>query len=75
VRGSRDVSEWTEDWVYQRSSDATTKTGAGTMNQRCPNCGAPLDLDLAGVCSYCKAPVMSGRYDWVLTRIDQVQSW
>jgi predicted lipid-binding transport protein (Tim44 family) len=75
VRGNRDVSEWTEDWVYQRSSDATTKKGAGTLNQHCPNCGAPLDLDLTGVCSYCKAPVMSGRYDWVLTRIDQVQSW
>jgi hypothetical protein len=25
------------------------------------------------VCSYCKAPVMSGDYDWVLARIDQVQ--
>ena len=75
VRGNRDVTEWTEEWVFQRSSDATTKTGAGTMNQRCPNCGAPLDLDLAGVCSYCKAPVMSGKYDWVLTRIDQLQSW
>jgi hypothetical protein len=75
VRGNRNVEQWTEDWVYQRSSDATTKTGAGTMNQRCPNCGAPLDLDLSGVCSYCKAPVMSGKYDWVLTRIDQVQTW
>jgi predicted lipid-binding transport protein (Tim44 family) len=75
VRGNRDVQQWTEDWVFQRSSDATTKTGAGTMNQRCPNCGAPLDVDLAGVCSYCKAPIMSGKYDWVLTRIDQVQSW
>ena len=75
VRGNRDVEQWTEDWVYQRSSAATTKTGAGTMNQHCPNCGAPLDVDLAGVCSYCKAPIMSGKYDWVLTRIDQVQAW
>jgi predicted lipid-binding transport protein (Tim44 family) len=75
VRGNRDVQQWTEDWVFQRSSEATTKTGAGTMNQHCPNCGAPLDVDLAGVCSYCKAPIMSGKYDWVLTRIDQVQTW
>jgi len=75
VRGNRDVNQWTEDWVYQRASDATTKVGAGTMNQHCPNCGAPLDVDLAGVCSYCKAPIMSGKYDWVLTRIDQVQAW
>jgi predicted lipid-binding transport protein (Tim44 family) len=73
VSGHRDVQEWTEDWVFQRASDATTKKDAGTLNQRCPNCGAPLDVDLAGVCSYCKAPIMSGRYDWVLTRIDQLQ--
>jgi len=42
------------------------------MAQHCPNCGAPLDVDLSGVCSYCKAPIMSGAYDWVLSRIDQV---
>jgi predicted lipid-binding transport protein (Tim44 family) len=72
VRGDRSVGQFTEDWVFQRSSSATTNPKGGTLSQRCPNCGAPLDLDLAGVCSYCRAPVMSGRYDWVLSRIDQV---
>jgi predicted lipid-binding transport protein (Tim44 family) len=72
VRGNRSVEQWTEDWVFQRASSATTKAGGGTLSQKCPNCGAPLDLDIAGVCSYCRAPVMSGKYDWVLTRIDQV---
>jgi len=72
VRGNRNVEEWTEDWVFQRSSDAVTKPGNGTLSAHCPNCGAPLDVDLAGVCSYCHAAIMSGKYDWVLTRIDQV---
>lgn len=72
VRGNKSVDQWSEDWVFQRSSSATTKADGGTMQQRCPNCGAPLNLDLAGVCHYCKAPVMSGSYDWVLARIDQV---
>lgn len=72
VRGNRDVNQWTEDWVFQRSSQATTKADGGTMHQKCPNCGAPLDVDLAGVCRFCRASVMSGDYDWVLTRIDQV---
>ena len=73
VRGNKhDTSNWQEDWVFQRSSKATTKTDGGTMQQKCPNCGAPLDVDLAGVCKYCRAPVMSGDYDWVLARIDQV---
>ena len=73
VRGDRTVREWYEDWLFERSSKATTRPDGGTMAQRCPNCGAPLDVDLSGVCSYCKAPVMSGDYDWVLARIDQVQ--
>ncbi|HVM63793.1 MAG TPA: TIM44-like domain-containing protein [Acidimicrobiales bacterium] len=73
VRGDKHtMTPFQEDWVFQRSSSATTPTSGGTMDQHCPNCGAPLDLDLAGVCRYCRAPVMSGQYDWVLIRIDQV---
>jgi predicted lipid-binding transport protein (Tim44 family) len=73
VRGDRQVRQWVEDWVFQRSSSATTRSGGGTLDQKCPNCGAPLDLDLGGVCQYCHAPVMSGKYDWVLSRIEQVR--
>ena len=62
---------WTEDWTFTRSSSATTKDGSGTR-QNCPNCGAPLDLDAAGTCAYCKQLVMAGAYDWVLSRIEQV---
>ena len=72
IRGNRNVENWMEDWTFQRSSSATTPTGGGTMTAKCPNCGAPLDLDLAGVCRYCKAPVSSGSYDWVLARISQL---
>jgi predicted lipid-binding transport protein (Tim44 family) len=72
VRGSRDVGQWQEDWTFQRSSKATTKPAGGTLSAKCPNCGAPLDLDLQGVCKYCHAPIMSGAYDWVLARISQV---
>jgi predicted lipid-binding transport protein (Tim44 family) len=72
VRGNKQVGQWQEDWTWQRSSEATTKVGGGTLSAKCPNCGAPLDLDLQGVCKYCHAPVMSGKYDWVLARIAQV---
>ena len=75
VRGNRSVGNWAEDWTFQRSSSATTKPSGGTMSAKCPNCGAPLDLDLAGVCKYCKAPISSGAYDWVLARIAQVPSY
>jgi predicted lipid-binding transport protein (Tim44 family) len=72
IRGNKQVGQWQEDWTWQRSSQATTKTGGGTLSAKCPNCGAPLDLDLQGVCKFCHAPVMSGKYDWVLARIAQV---
>jgi hypothetical protein len=74
VRGHRDVEPWTEDWIFQRSAQATTKPGEGTMNRRCPNCGAPISITAEGTCEYCHAQVMSGKYDWVLARIDQVET-
>ena len=37
----------------------------------CPNCGAPLEINQVGECRYCKAAVTSGRFDWVLSRIEQ----
>ena len=72
VRGNRQVGQWQEDWTFQRSSDATTKVGGGTLSEKCPNCGAPLTVDLQGVCHYCKASIMGGKYDWVLARIAQI---
>lgn len=71
LRGDRVMRLWTEDWTFTRSSSATTKVGSGTR-QTCPSCGAPLDLDAAGTCAYCKQLVMAGAYDWVLSRIEQV---
>ena len=75
IKGDKSISDWAEDWVFQRKSNAVTKPNGGTMAKKCPNCGAPLNLDLAGVCAYCRAPVMSGEFDWVLTRIEQLPDY
>lgn len=72
VRGNKDIKQWQEDWTFQRSSSATTQVGGTTLGSKCPNCGAPLDVDLTGTCRYCKTLIMSGQYDWVLSRISQV---
>lgn len=58
------------DLVYQRSSRAAHLQSAGLFAQRCPNCQAPLDVDLDGCCMHCRADVMAGAFDWVLTRHD-----
>jgi predicted lipid-binding transport protein (Tim44 family) len=72
VHGNRQMAFWEQDWVFQRSSRAKSD-GEGTSGQRCPNCGAPLDVDIAGVCSNCKASVSSGDGAWVVVRADQAQ--
>ncbi|HUJ67068.1 MAG TPA: TIM44-like domain-containing protein, partial [Acidimicrobiales bacterium] len=59
VRGDKRVQQWMEDWTFQRSSSAKTPAGGGTLSSRCPNCGAPLEVDLTGQCKYCKALVSS----------------
>jgi predicted lipid-binding transport protein (Tim44 family) len=69
TRGKKEMEQWSEDWTFQRSSAAQTPKGGGTLANHCPNCGAPLQLDLTGVCSYCKALVSDGTFDWVLARI------
>ena len=38
----------------------------------CPHCGAPLDLNQSGVCSYCHSVVTSDDHDWVLTKIEGI---
>jgi predicted lipid-binding transport protein (Tim44 family) len=72
LRGGREVKQWEEDWTFQRSSSAQTQVDGTHLGDKCPNCGAPLDVDLSGQCRYCKASIMSGAYDWVLARISQV---
>ena len=72
VRGDRVQHQWAEDWTFQRAAGTKTPQAGGTMTDKCPNCGAPLQLDFNGVCHYCKALVSTGQYDWVLARIAQV---
>jgi len=44
-------------------------------DKSCPSCGAPLQINMAGNCEYCKAKVTSGEFDWVLSKIEQDESY
>jgi hypothetical protein len=66
LRGGPQAGTWLEDLVFARSSDAVTPPGGGLPADRCPSCGAGLDLDTAGACRYCRGVVTAGRQDWVL---------
>ncbi|PYP84111.1 MAG: hypothetical protein DMF61_21175 [Blastocatellia bacterium AA13] len=63
---------FTEYWTFIRTR------GAKQIEQRddhCPNCAAPLAVNMAGNCQFCGGKVTSGEFDWVLSRIDQDESY
>jgi predicted lipid-binding transport protein (Tim44 family) len=71
VFGDRSVRPFMEDWTFQRSVGVATSNKPGTLENTCPSCGAPVALTQIGECRYCKAAVTSGKFDWVVSRIDQ----
>ncbi len=63
---------YTEYWTLIRGTGAKGRPGT---DKRCPSCGAALALNMAGQCTHCSAKVTSGEFDWVLSRIEQDESY
>ena len=73
LRGSRSRErQYSEYWTFIRGSAAR---GRPRSDPACPSCGAPLKIAMAGNCEYCHARVVSGDFDWVLSRIEQDDSY
>lgn len=74
VGGNAKVARrFAEYWTFVRSVEAPADAKDGA---RCPSCGAPLDrVDETGICGYCSSKITSGRFDWVLSRIEQPQAY
>lgn len=34
----------------------------------CPNCGANIDFNYTGLCTYCNSQINKAEYDWILTK-------
>ncbi|MDD5598231.1 MAG: hypothetical protein PHV82_09820, partial [Victivallaceae bacterium] len=71
ILGSSVPETFVEFWTLLRRPGAKTKTEPGLLENCCPNCGTPLELQDKIECPSCKAIVNSGEYDWVLTEITQ----
>lgn len=72
IGGNQRVSRrFAEYWTFLRAAG----TGADSRpTSGCPSCGAPLDrVSQTGECGYCDSVITTGRFDWVLSRIDQAQ--
>ncbi len=73
VSGNRSTPRrYTEYWTMIRGRN---KKGPPKLDKSCPNCGAPLNVTMAGVCTYCKVKVTTGEFDWVLSRIEQDEAY
>jgi hypothetical protein len=68
-RRERSYSEY---WTWIRGS---SRRGPSRGDLSCPNCGAPLRIGMAGTCEYCRVKVTAGEFDWVLSRIEQDDSY
>jgi Uncharacterized protein conserved in bacteria len=71
VAGSKSaVRQWSEYWTFIRTL-ATVKSGPSA----CPNCGAPVAVGATGICQHCGGKLTSGDFDWILSRIEQDESY
>jgi hypothetical protein len=69
---ARSPRSFTEYWTFIRRRDARS---SDKQNDQCPNCAAPLKINMAGICQYCGGKISSGDFDWVLSRIEQDESY
>jgi len=63
---------YSEYWTLIRGAGVR---GAPHTDKTCPNCGAALDTNMAGECAHCGAKITSGEFDWVLSKIEQDDSY
>jgi len=75
VSGSaRSKRAYSEYWTLIRGAAVRGAPKASDAN--CPGCGAPLDkVSMAGNCEYCGAHLTRGEFDWVLSKIEQDDSY
>jgi hypothetical protein len=74
VAGSeRNKRRWTEYWTFIRNRNANPLHSRTDLS--CPNCGAPLKVNVTGICEFCNGKVTSGEFDWVLSKIEQDESY
>ena len=63
---------FSEYWTFIRRKGVKESDRAAA---NCPNCGADLKINMAGICEYCESKVTRGDFDWVLSRIEQDESY
>jgi hypothetical protein len=64
--------EFTEYWTFIRSRAMPVHAKSSNV---CPSCGATFTVQKSGSCSYCATALSSGDFGWVLSLIEQDESY
>lgn len=70
VAGSKALRRWSEYWTFIRG-----RSGGGSEARSCPNCGAAMTAGATGICPSCGGKLTTGDFDWILSRIEQDESY
>jgi hypothetical protein len=62
------LRRWSEYWTFIRTKITATAV-------TCPNCGASVHAGSTGICSYCGGKITVGHFEWILSRIEQDESY
>lgn len=65
---------WDEKWFFVRNAWVKTNEQKSVFSEKCPNCGAPLKVNAKWECEYCRSVITTGKFDWVLSEIKQLNS-
>lgn len=65
-------TRFSEYWTFVRGRGASGNTKGDAA---CPNCAAELNISMAGECEYCGSKLTSGKFDWVLSEIQQDEEY
>lgn len=60
---------FTEYWTFIKGT--ASKLNTISAIDRCPACGAALEVGMTGVCAFCQTRVTTGDFDWILSSIEQ----
>ena len=60
---------YTHVFILARDHDAKSVQDGAFHSAGCPSCGAPINVNKDGDCSFCGATITDGRWDWVLADV------
>lgn len=73
VAGNKNAKRtFSEYWTFiRRAGFSESREG----EKKCPNCGAPLSIGMAGICEFCSSKLTSADFDWTLSLIEQDEAY